>query len=286
MNIETHNTLTEAQTQQIRALECACRRHDGTSNEISLCNDINFTREIKAFSLLYDGDALAGFLSLFFPTPREAEVSAVTRPDLRGRGYFRALLQQAKAELKPFHIPRLLFVNDPKSAAGKAVLAHYGAELEFSEYLMEYDKTAFAPQSFALRLERLSRETLDAAAKLDAAVFASTVEESRSMAEKSLDSPDIRSYCAFLGPELAGVCNINEEGEEISIFGLGIDPRLQGNGYGRQLLNLVLQQAMEQSEKPITLEVDSKNERAFRLYCTGGFQVKTQYDYHALPLLS
>lgn len=284
MNFKKCSLLTEAQVRQIRALERACHQQDKTRNEISLCNDINFTQEINSFYFLFDGDTLVSFLSLFFPTQREAEVSAVTHPRFRGRGCFRALLQQAEEELKPFHIPRLLFVHEPQSAAGKAVLAHYGAALEFSEYLMEYDKTAFAPQPAALRLARVSREMLPAVAQLDAKVFDSTVEESLSMIEKSLNSPDIACYCALLEGTLAGICNVNAEGDEVSIFGLGVDPEVQGKGYGRQLLNLVLQQTMEQSEKPITLEVDSTNGTAFRLYRTSGFGIKTQYDYYALPL--
>lgn len=285
MNFKKCNLLTEAQVRQIRALERACHQQDSTQNEISLCNDINFTQEINSFYFLFDGDTLVSFLSLFFPTQREAEISAVTHPAHRGQGCFRTLLQQAKEEMKPFHIPRLLFVHEPQSAAGKTVLTHYGAELEFSEYLMEYDKTAFAPQPAALRLARVSRKTLPAVAQLNAKVFDSTVEESLSMVEKSLDSPDIACYGAFLEGALAGICNVNFEGDEVSIFGVGIDPELQGKGYGRQLLNLVLQQTMEQSEKPITLEVDSTNDTAFRLYRTSGFGIKTQYDYYALPLL-
>ena len=284
MNNLQMNQLSKEQTVQIRELEQVCLTHDGLLGTVFLSNEINFSREVDSFYLLYDGERLVSFLSLFIPTKEQAEISAFTLPECRNSGYFHLLFQKATNELKKHGIFQILFVHEPQSKDASAVLNHFGAGYSFSEYLLAYDRSVSLKCESNLRLERSSPELIPEIADLDTKVFHNQHEESVSMVTKSMESPEIQCYSAFLGDNLIGLCNVNLEGGDISIFGVGISPEYQGKGYGREMLNLLLDTLIHSQNGEITLEVDSENAAAYHLYITSGFRIKTQFDYHTYLL--
>ena len=282
MNLIKTNVLSEEQTEAVRALEQICRAHDGLKGTVFLSNEINFSKEIDSFYLLYEEERLVSFVALFIPMPKEAEVSAFTLPEYRRIGCFSTLLQSAGEELKKFGISRILFVNEPQSADAVSAAKHYGAKYEYSEYLLTYDRSTQREKPAernGLRLERAVPSATEEMAKLSVAFFHDEFSEALSIVSKSMQSPEIECWCAFLDSRMVGLCNVNLEGDSISIFGLGIDPEFQGKGYGRQMLGLLLDRLTAREEREITLEVSSTNEAAYRLYITSGFRVETQFDY-------
>ncbi len=278
------NQLDEAKTAEIRALEEKCREHDGLKAAVFLSNEINFDPNISCFFTCYEEQTLVGFLSLFVPTQAEAEVSAFTLPEYRKTGVFHSLLAAAREELKRYEVKRLLFVCEPQSAAAKAVITHYGAKYEFSEYLMHFDRVTALPAPGAVALRAAARNDLSALISLSTRTFGDDEAEARSMLEKSMDSPEIDCYSALLNGRIIGMCNVNREGEELSIFGVGVEQDLQGKGYGRQMLSALLRELCEKETRKITLEVNSENAAAYHLYKAIGFSVETQFDYYGLAI--
>jgi ribosomal protein S18 acetylase RimI-like enzyme len=248
---------------------------------VFLSNEINFNREIDCFYLLYDGESLVSFLSLFVLLQDEAEVSAYTLPDFRKRGYFHTLFEKAAEELKKYGIAKVLFVCEPAGRAALKVLKTYGAGLSHSEYRMAYESGDYRKSDSSLRLEPASQNHLAEMAALDSLLFDCSHEESLSQLNKSLASENIKSFGAFLGGKLVGVCSASFQDDGATIYGIGISPECQGNGYGRELLNLLLEQILLENPCEISLEVSSTNTVAYQLYRTNGFHVKTQYDYYA-----
>lgn len=282
MNQVRTNVLSEEQTASVLALEETCRLNDGLKGTVFLSHELNFNKDINSFYLLYDEDKLVSFLSLFIPTQKEAEVSGFTLPKLRHHGLFRSLLQSAEEELKRFDIPRLLFVHEPQSTDTAAVVKHYGARYEFSEYLLAFDRSTLTKIQNShpeIRLERAVLEQTEEIAMLSSRIFEEDFQESFSMVEKSMLSPGIECYGAFLGNQMIGMCTLNLKKDKISIFGVGISPEVQGKGYGRQMLGLLLTDLAARESREITLSVNSTNAAAYHLYLTTGFQVKTQFDY-------
>lgn len=283
MELHSTNRLTERQAAQIRELERACRECDGSKQESFLSGALNFFQKMDCFFLLCDGEELCGFLSVFAPAQDTAEVSACVLPSARKKGCFNALFAAARRELEKYGIETVLFVHEASGRDGGEAIRKRGLALERSEYLMACGKeTAAAPAAdpadFSVR--RAGRGDFERMAALNAEVFGDSGEDSRSMVKSTLESEEIFSYVAFLRDRPIGVCSVNFEGPQPSVFGLGIAPEFQGKGYGRALLNRVMRSARKIRPGELTLEVDSANPRALRLYATSGFAVKAQYDYY------
>ena len=68
---------------------------------------------------------------------------------------------------------------------------------------------------------------------------------------------------------------------EAELLTIAIDPKYQGNGLGRYLLQQVLQQMHEQKAQRFFLEVRESNQGALHLYQTFGFvEVGIREDYY------
>lgn len=245
-----------------------------------LSNEINFNQEIDCFYLLYDGDRLKSFLSLFIPMQNEAEVSAYTLPQFRRKGYFHTLFEKAAQELKKYGIASILFVQEPSGRAASEILKTYGAGLSHSEYRMAYECDDCPKSGSNLRMEPAAQDHLAEMAALDAHLFDGSYDESLSLLAKSLESGDVKSYCAFWGDKLVGLCSASFQDDGVTIYGIGISPEFQGKGYGREMLNLLLERILAENPGEISLEVSSTNATAYQLYLTNGFHVKAQYDYY------
>jgi Acetyltransferases len=265
-------------------LEQICQQEEGLKRNAFLSNEINFNREIDCFYLLYDEEKLISFLSLFIPMQSEAEVSAYTLPEFRRKGYFHTLFEKTVQELKNHGIAKVLFVCEPAGRAASEVLKAYGAKLSCSEYRMAYEPGDYRKSGGSLRLEPAARSGLEEMAALDFRLFDGSYDESLSLLAKSLESGDVKSYCAFLDDRMMGLCSANFQDGGVTVYGIGISPEFQGKGYGREMLNLLLEQILRENPGEISLEVSSTNATAYRLYLTNGFRVKTQFDYYTYSI--
>ncbi|SMC81962.1 GNAT family N-acetyltransferase [Papillibacter cinnamivorans] len=280
MEIKSRNRPEDAQILQLRELEKSCRLRDGQTTPIPLNTWMNFNPGMKSCFLLYAGERLVSFLNVFAPEAREAEVYAVTHPEFRRRGYFAALLREAEAELKRCGVSRILLVCEKMSRDGQETARRLGGRLQHSEYRLKFEGAPETAPPGRLRLEEAGPGDLKAISALDVRIFGSDPEVSLSMLGKTLEDPKNRTFSVFLGEKRIGLCNAGLREDGISIFGLGIAPEHQGMGYGRDMLLLLLGKLREYPGRDITLEADSENQAALRLYRSSGFTEITRFDYY------
>ena len=80
-----------------------------------------------------------------------------------------------------------------------------------------------------------------------------------------------------------GTLRVTLEGEEGGVYGFVVDPALQGQGIGRDVLRRVCTGLLADGATRVGLEVAVQNERALGLYTSIGFRPRTTEDYYALP---
>ncbi len=283
MKIEQIHQLNEEQKLEIENLVLECLLADGLERTLYLSNDMNFYENLDSFYLLYDNKKLVSVLTIFEPLETEAEISAYTLPKERNKGYFNALLDYAEEELVGFDIVHIIFVIEPASVSGINALNAYQASYIKSEYLLIMDNTEWkhSKDSYqSIELRELQPQNVTEAANLSAVIFGTNPEEDLILLNNTLPSKQVESYCAYIFNNMIGVCNVNYGTHNACIFGFGISPEYQEKGYGKSLLNLLIAKITAHKTRYITLEVGSENQRAFSLYKSAGFQIKTQYDYY------
>ncbi|MDO8825616.1 ribosomal protein S18-alanine N-acetyltransferase [Methylophaga sp.] len=80
-----------------------------------------------------------------------------------------------------------------------------------------------------------------------------------------------RSFLYLVADEIIGFSVVQSVLDEVHLLNICVKPAFQGKGFGRQMLNHVIDVAHEQSASIIVLEVRASNFRAQQLYLSTGF---------------
>jgi len=282
MNLKAFKSLNDKTVNDVINLETICKKHDNLYGSIFLDTSLNFNHNIKSVFLLYEAEELISILSMFIPTQQEAEISALTEPKHRRKGYFNALLARAIQELKKFDVPDILFVCESQSISGNLVIATLNVKYEYSDYLMRFNEDRYAPSRDACRLLLSKPDLGDFEKIIDTSmrIFDDSYDEAKDRIYYCYESAFREQYMAVLNDEIIGLCTINFESDEVAIFALGIVPEYRGQGYGTELLYLIVDSLWGRGRTKLTLEVNSENTRAFELYKKFGFQIVTAFEYY------
>ena len=279
------NALNAKQVADINALHEACMAEDGLTASLSLDCSVNCDPTLPAYYLLYKEDQLISFLMIFMPDPAEAELFAMTLPELRRQGYCRLLLRVASQELRKSGLGEAFVQCEPQSKAARAALEHLGAEYSFSEYTMQKPLAGPELVQSSLTLKSAQAKDVETLSELAGEIFSDDPSSHRSMLMKSFASDGISVLEAWMGSERVGLCRVVWSDTPPNICTFGIHPAYRKHGFGEEFLRLVLKHIATKGYVEAALDVNSENGAAFRLYQRMGFIVRTQVDYYALKLM-
>jgi len=282
LKIEAYRRADGAVLDRVRELEGKCRDFDKTKGSISLDSSLNVYPDMNCLFLLYEGETLLSVLTIFMPTAEFAEISACTSPEHRRRGCFGLLLKEARKELEKYGSPRLIFVVDSDSRSGAEAMDALNCKPDFTEYLMSYQESdvPLNPDAAQIRLLRAERGDIESLARLGMKIFSESYEDAKSQISNTLASENRIQYLAVLGEKPVGLGAVSFDGLEASIYGLGISPEHRGKGYGRELLLLIISDIKRKGDYKITLEVDSRNDIAVKMYRKNGFAIERAINYY------
>ncbi|GHO44747.1 GNAT family N-acetyltransferase [Ktedonospora formicarum] len=283
--------LTEEELEDIAQLARLCQRHDSTQVRIDIEELRRHGGLVCQCLLYYDDGVLIGCLTLFGLGLGKREITGMVHPDYRRRGIFRHLSQVAQAECDNQHIEEVLLITEEVSKSGKAFVASTGATFQFAEHEMVLRQLQTG-NAFDERLlvEPARDGDIERYLQVLAESFGTSIEARRPMVTLFWHNPKFRFYLATLGEgevscrEPVGCLRmeINEALQRVGIYSVGIVPAYQGRGYGRQMLEEAIRSIPERDKKTITLDVETDNQPAFRLYSSCGFQIKHTYAYYRL----
>lgn len=283
MLIKELNRLNENVTREISELVAECNNYDGIENIIELDKTINFNHEMNTIFMLYENNKLVSVLSLFVPGRNEAEVTAMTLPEYRSKGYFSELVKRAEAEIKKYGVPDLLFVCNSDSDKGKKVIDKLKCQYAFTEYFLKYNHSLdqlINTYNFRLKLHKAGFEDMESLVKINMGAFNDSYEGAKSIAEGNLNADNRQLYLGNIEGEFVAKGAICFEDGNASIHGLGVLPEYQGKGYGKEMLYALINNIIEYKVKDICIEVESKNDNAFQLYKNTGFEVESAWEYY------
>lgn len=287
MEIKALKNLTLDELTEARQLADICQKHDKTNNEVFLDNAKNSIHKINYIFLMYNEGRLVSFLSMYLPTEFEAEITAFTLPEERQKGHFKLLLAKAIKELKKYHVPDLLFACDSRFEPAKAIAEKVGLTYEFSEYKMAFKQEQFETlKSFEKRLEiRIpTRDEMKNVIKLNEVIFGEDFDDVDLVTTEVFKSNRQNYYVAKLKNKTVGVVAVDFQEEGATLFNLGVKAHYSGQGFGKELLLLVMEDLIQRKAKTILVELDSENEIAMSLFEKLGFKIIETKDLYSLKL--
>lgn len=283
MVIKKVNALNKKQIKNVMELVNQCRADEPTTITPTLTNEGNFDPDLPCMFLCEENGYLISFISIYMPTPYYGEVVGFTFPAARQRGYFIKTWLEALKTLGP-HIEdmEIMFLTDGKSPSALKTFDALKMHYEYSEYVMSRD-IVFDETNLSLKVKELdANDPADANAifMMHTNIFPDGKSETLTFLE-STKQPFSQNFLAVRKSDEkpVGLFHVALDGDRVFLFGLGVMPHYQGRGYGKQMVQLAMNQC-DETFKSIGLQVSSLNEEAVGLYKSCGFKEVNRLDYY------
>ncbi len=254
-------------------------------------SSMDYYSEMNNSFTLYEDDQLVSIIVLFAPNSNELEISALTHPDYRRKGYFTKLYMLVLDEIKRFGYDSVLFVRNANVRMKFDFAKHIGGELAFSEYVLGIDPEDEIirnghTENLSLRLADI--EDLEQLIDLNIDIFGGTRKNAESMSRSSLTAKNKQVFLAVLRDDheqevTVGICAVAFN-QDVYLYSLGIIPSYRGKGLGKAMLLKAIDRLRKRYVRRICLEVDSTNIPALNLYQSIGMKIISQNDYYRLSI--
>lgn len=165
-----------------------------------------------------------------------------------------------------------------------------GGEYAFSEYNLLLDPATIKPSaaaSEALSLKQATPDDANEIADLSMEGFGEDEdkEEIRSWIAKDILRPARRFFFIKLHKQSIGTIGVVESApDKIDITTFCILSLYRRHGYGRRILQQVVDMLLAEGWAHITLDVETENANALSLYLSCGFQQANVYNYYHIAL--
>ncbi len=266
-------TLTLEEVGEVQALAALCNQLEQLDLKLPL--PLSQSSEPSAF-LCYTDGRLVGYSAL-----DGDEVCGMVHPDSRRQGIGRKLLTAALEEAGRRHQPQLLLICEANSSSGQAFVAAQNGQHAFGEYRMVLGALLAAPPNDAhIRLQEADPEDVDRLTEIIAESFGDPEEIARANVVESMALQNEQFYLALSDDTPVGALKVVYEPPRAGIYAFGVLPARQGRGIGRQILFQMCQRLLAQGYTPISLEVETDNNRAIGVYRACGFHETTLYNYY------
>ncbi|GED70811.1 GNAT family N-acetyltransferase [Brevibacillus reuszeri] len=278
--------LSEEWLQQIIDLAEVCEAHDGFDLSINLNLSMlqNRSPEQTNDFLYFQDGKLVGFLGMYaIVSPKEVEISGMVHPDYRGKGIFRALYAQAKAECEKHGVMQILLVSNRQSKEASAFAEGVAATYQFSEYKLDYSTQASVTPVATderLLLRPATNADFDTLVEIGVSGFGDSAELMTALVTRNLSESSFQTYLALYEARPVGMITVSEEDAALFISGFCVKKGLQGKGLGRKILSQTVEILNQREHTGISLEVAVDNQNALSLYQSTGFEVVSVYDYY------
>lgn len=282
------NRLDKNDYDAIKKLEEICIKHDETSLKLELDYKLSVsspkdTDEININEFMfYDEEKLVGYLGICDFGGSELELNGMVHPDYRRMGVFRKLFSLAHDEWQKRNCSTMLLLSDKSSPAGTDFIKSTGAAYNHSEYdmVLNMDKDI----NRRLNTVKLRKSTVDdagEAARQNLIYFNLEFTEEDNVETPDGDYKNI-TYIAEENSSAVGKVRIELNNGRGGIFGLGVLPEFRGNGYGRELLTMAIEELKKNNAEEIFLQVLTDNNNALNLYKSCGFEERYTMEYYAI----
>jgi len=268
--------LTETQQAAVAALQQAVEAHDGIALKLNW-DCLRRTDRTDPDFLRYQDGRLIGFLGVY-GFGSTVELCGMVHPDVRRRGHFQALYDQAMDYCRKAGFTEILLNSPTASEAGRAFLRKQGAQYAFTEHQMKW-AGATLPAADPGLLRPATPEDVETQVRLDVEAFGTDEADARSMNRRMLQEPGTTTYMILHEGTAVGKIRVQRSGAEAWLYGFAVFPRFQGRGIGRRALETVVARLAAQG-CAVFLEVEARNARALQLYTSVGFQVVQGQDYY------
>ncbi len=283
--IKAVSCLTDEQLAAAKSLIAVVQKADGTARVPYLSNMLNFDPTMPAFFLAYEEEQLVGLLTVY-ADDEEAELAILVHPDHRQKGIARQLFKTFQAETASYPITAVTFWTETTFLEKNPRLPdHWGlVEKPDRETWLVRERTTYPLNNWTNAVfGQATLEDVEAIATFQSQVFDNPYDISLRYVREALGDSDSLLYILQKDEEVIASCTVDVSSDYNYLYGLAALPSHQGQGYGRYLVQSIVNTLIGQNDKAFQIAVEDDNVGARRLYEKIGFAEQTQIIYLDYP---
>lgn len=275
--ITTNLQLNEQQLKDLKQLATACKDIDGSTPNLYM-HLLAQQRSLPANNLYYENERLIGFLSYYFFYEDAVEVALLVHPSFRRNEVARQLIHSILPILKSYNVKRLIFTSPAKKNA--TWLMGHGFTYLHSEYnMLRNELSPLLNYNHYLTFRNANTDDISILYALDEACFPKKQVESADHFQNLLNDRNYEVIIASQNNNPIGKAHIRWESNGVTLSDIAIHPDFQGKGFGTSLIAHCINLALSNGKVPISLDVETHNQRALNLYTRLGFLIQNASDY-------
>jgi ribosomal protein S18 acetylase RimI-like enzyme len=260
----------------VRALEQEVVAHDG--GRLKLEPGVLQGGDIDT-AQWWEGDRLLGFAGLYAFGAPTAEIAGMVAPAARRRRIGTALLDALLPRCRQRGCTQALLVTPAATPASRAFALSRGGTLDHSEHFLVLGETPDGtPRDPRVTMRTATLADLETVRGLLRAGF--DWEPPTDLLDRDGDATRI----VELDGVAVGTLRVSRRDGWAGIYGFAVEPGHQGQGIGRDVLARTCRALRDEGVARVTLEVETENANALRLYTSTGFVREAGEDYWKLPL--
>lgn len=278
----TYKHLDDDLFSQVMELKESVEECEGIETGIGFDEALNFHSDMHAYVVASVGDTVVGVATIFAPQPHEGEIAVCVASGYRCRGIGKSMVSLAMANLARFKIQDTLLLCDGKSESGRYFVASLQGEDHFHEYSMLLEDFGSLHTDNSVVVRPAISSDIELMATLCAAAYEDPYDESLGFIQASMGAVQRTGYIGEFSGIAVASCFVSRNEKGISINTVAVEPSYQRKGIATAFLsNIILLLIAER--KPIVLDVNSSNFRAFGLYKKLGFVITSDIGYYRVP---
>lgn len=293
--IEIEVQLSDRQKGEIEKLLMECENKEQKKLDFFMEQEWNERSDCPCFFLLYIKEEkkieLVCVVSAFI-IEGEAELSAVTQIEKRGKGLFSRLLHIVFSVLVDYGVYGVSIRIEDKNNRGREILEHWGWKKGETDCLMVLlPEQIERLQQFEKKEKREIKCLEDIAVvenwkeliEVHASAFGCLWKESE-WTFKNNFSEGMKLWTYWIEGRVVGVCFVMETEQSYFLSAVSIQKEQQHQGHGEWFLQSVLIQLWKQKKKEVLLQIFGENYVAIQLYQKLGFSFRQKLDTYFLKL--
>lgn len=250
----------------------AIYKHYLSQNRPRLCN-----------MLYYHKKTLVGFLSTFFFFEDACEITVMVKPDFRRQGIATRMIKKILPLIRTENIHALNF-STPHDL-NNDWLSLNGFRYLHSEYQMQLSlhyPLSIANPSLSIRLA--TEKDLAIICAIDHACFNSPQPDLPIHIQNLLYEPNYKIFIAELEGIPIGKAHLDVQPESARLTDIAILPKFQKRGFGSTMLTHCINFSLTAKQSNLSLNVETKNQQALKIYTRLGFKINNAYDFWTIPI--
>jgi ribosomal protein S18 acetylase RimI-like enzyme len=243
------------------------------------------TQELNDMLYFIDGN-LVGYLAIFTFEANEAELSVTVHPKYRRLGIYKKLIAEARLEFTQRHISKCLCICPQGSLVNQAYLRPFHPQHVLSQKEMCTTEIPSFQDLPEISLRLAQKADLPRIAEIGRIGFSAPLHETLQRFTENMQEKNRKVWLlSTLDAENIGKIHVRyDENNTAFIHDVVVLPAYRGKKYALAMMVKIMQMLRHQAQKLFTLDVESDNESAIKLYARCGFKNISTYDFWRISL--